>query len=47
MKFQFYVAGQIAHAQDSQCYSCQAQGPDHVQVNSRRLQGLLRLKDIL
>ena len=26
---------------------CQAWGPDHVQVNSRRLEGLLRLKDIL
>ena len=28
-------------------YYCQARGPDHVQVNSRRLQGLKKLSAIL
>ena len=32
---------------ESQIRNCQAQGPDQVQVDSRRLQGLKKLKDIL
>ena len=30
-----------------ECLNCQARGPDHVQVNSRKLQGLKKLLVIL